>query len=445
MTMNLRILRIAFVVVCGLGIGLLAEPSDALAGCNSGNVANTDLLSSVNCEANASGTSSTAVGGLAVATGNFSTAIGAESGPGAAVNGVTSVGALANFNTPGTFSTAIGAGATGTSATQSSGDFSVAIGGGDGVLFNGAKAIGNFSVVVGTNSTASAAASVFGTSATANVGGTALGNGARATGNTTTFANDAAVAVGNIANASQNGSVAVGAISAATGTFSTALGTASQAQAANSIAIGGGRTGSNAAANVGAAAANGIAIGSNANVTAAGGIALGLNTSATFANSTAIGGGAVTARVNQVAVGTAANTYTLAGVTSAASLAAQTGPTQVVTTDAFGNLAAASFTPQDISTLQSNVGVLQQNVSVLQTQMRQAFEGTAIAIALGGASLPADKRFAISTNWGNFRGQNAVGVAAQYRITDYAVANLGVGGGFAQGGIGSRAGVTFAW
>lgn len=176
-----------------------------------------------------------------------------------------------------------------------------------------------------------------------------------------------------------------------------------------------------------------------------GATALGTNSSAAFANSAAIGSGVTTTRANQVAVGTATNTYTLAGVTSTASTAAQTGPTKVVTTDAFGNLAAASFTPQDISTLQSNVGILQQDVSILQQQMKQAFEGTAIAIAMGGASLPADKRFAISTNWGNFRGQNAVGVAAQFRLTDYAVANLGVGGGFAQGGIGSRAGVTFAW
>jgi len=77
--------------------------------------------------------------------------------------------------------------------------------------------------------------------------------------------------------------------------------------------------------------------------------------------------------------------------------------------------------------------------------MRQGFEGTAISIALGGAALPADRRFAMSSSWGNFRGQNAVGVAAQLRLTDYAVANVGIGGGFAQGGIGSRAGVTFAW
>jgi hypothetical protein len=47
------------------------------------------------------------------------------------------------------------------------------------------------------------------------------------------------------------------------------------------------------------------------------------------------------------------------------------GQHRVVTTDAFGNLAAATFTPQDISTLQSNVGILQQDVSILQQQMKQ--------------------------------------------------------------------------
>jgi hypothetical protein len=180
------------------------------------------------------------------------------------------------------------------------------------------------------------------------------------------------------------------------------------------------------------------AVGTFANATGFNSSAFGFRATATFDNSIAIGTGATTTRPNQVAVGTASNTYTLAGITSAASLSAQTGPTKVVTTDAFGNLAAASFSPQDVTTLQQNVGIL-------QTQIKQSFEGTAIAIALGGAVLPADKKFAISTNWGNFRGQNAVGVAAQYRLTDHAVANVGVGGGFAQGGVGSRAGVTFAW
>ena len=128
----------------------------------------------------------------------------------------------------------------------------------------------------------------------------------------------------------------------------------------------------------------------------------------------------------------------MAGITSAASLAAQSGPTQVVTTDAAGHLAAASFSGQDISQLQSNV-------ATLQTQMKQAFEGTAVAIAMGGSALPSDKKFAISTNWGTFRGQNAMSLGAQMRLSEYVVLNGGVAAGFAQGGVGGRAGLTVAW
>ena len=110
----------------------------------------------------------------------------------------------------------------------------------------------------------------------------------------------------------------------------------------------------------------------------------------------------------------------------------------MVTTDAAGHLAAATFTGQDISTLQSNV-------TTLQTQMRQAFEGTAIAIAMGGSALPSDKRFAISANWGTFRGENAMGLSAQMRLSQYVVLNGGFGAGFAEGGVGGRAGLTVAW
>ena len=173
--------------------------------------------------------------------------------------------------------------------------------------------------------------------------------------------------------------------------------------------------------------------------------ALGPNTSATFANSTAIGNGASTSAANQVSIGTASNTYRMSGIASAASLAAQTGPTSFVTTDATGHLATSSFSAPDISGLQNNVSTLQGNVAVLQTQMRQAFEGTAIAIAMGGAALPSDKKFAISTNWGTFRGQNAMSLGAQMRLNQYVVLNGGVAAGFAQGGVGGRAGVTVAW
>src|SRR5262249_21853708 len=143
-------------------------------------------------------------------------------------------------------------------------------------------------------------------------------------------------------------------------------------------------------------------------------------------------------RPNQVALGTAGNTYRLAGLASAASLAAQSGPVSIVTTDAAGHLATASFNPTDISSLQSSVGTL-------QTQVKQAFEGTAIAIATAGVQLPTDKTFAVSVNYGYFRGQNAAALGGALRLSDNVVANVAFGGGFREHGYGGRAGLTFAW
>ena len=161
-----------------------------------------------------------------------------------------------------------------------------------------------------------------------------------------------------------------------------------------------------------------------------------------------------TTRANQIAVGNAGNTYTLAGLTSAASLAAQTGPTSVVTTDAAGNLAttnniasAASVAALDgrVNNLQQNVAALQNSVAQLQTDVRKGYEGTAVAIALGGASLPDNKRYAISGNFGTFRSETAFGGVFQFRVSDNIVLNAGVGGGFRYGGVGGRGGATFAW
>jgi len=348
-------------------------------------------------------------GGGATATGTASTACGTQSN---AVTEGTAIGYLAYAQPTTTFGANTGAVAVGNSANS--------FGSGATALGAASSASADYAIGIGASSVASG------------VGAIALG---------------AANSIGSAANATANQSIAIGSGTNVNANGSIAIGGNSQAGIANGQ-IAATAVGFGAQAN----ALAGTAMGSNSIANGTNATALGAGSTATFSNSAAIGSGVVTTRVNQVALGTASNTYTLAGVSSAASLAAQTGAVKVVTADAQGNLATASFAPQDISALQSNVSglqqnvsVLQQNVSVLQQQMKQGFEGTAIAIALGGTSLPSDKRFAISTNWGNFRGQNAVGVAAQMRLTDYAVANIGVGGGFAQGGIGSRAGVTFAW
>jgi hypothetical protein len=266
-----------------------------------------------------------------------------------------------------------------------------------------------------------------------------------------------ATAIGNSSTAGANASTATGASSSATGILTTATGFNSTASTQGDTATGAfsAASGGNSAATGFRSTASGVAStatgafssasgdystanGYNSTASGSSATAIGNGATAAYANSAAFGAGATATAANQVAIGTASNTYKLSGLTSAASLAAQSGPISLVTTDAAGHLAATTITMPDISGLQSSVNVLQH-------QMRQSFEGTAIAISMGGTALPADKRFAISTNWGNFRGQNAASVVAQMRMTDYAVINLGVGAGFEQGGIGSRAGVTFAW
>ena len=285
--------------------------------------------------------------------------------------------------------------------------------------------------------TTGVAASAYGAGSDAN------GGFATATGAFSAAAGGEATATGYNALATGSGATATGVFSVATGDNATATGVGSLATGTNATATGALSVASGATATAYGEGSNATgnavtAIGPGSQAPADGATALGAGATAAFANSTAIGAGATTTAANQMAFGTASTTYRMAGITSAASLAAQSGPVSVVTTDAAGHLATASFSPQDISTLQSNVGQLQQ-------QMKQGFEGTAIAIAMGASALPTDKKFALSTNWGTFRGQNAMGFAAQMRVSQYVVLNGGIGAGFAQGGIGGRAGVTVAW
>src|SRR5215213_2073298 len=69
-----NILRNALFSGCVLAVSFASAP--AMAGCNSGNIPNTDLLTSANCEAAAPGAGSLAVGFGATSTGTSSVALG---------------------------------------------------------------------------------------------------------------------------------------------------------------------------------------------------------------------------------------------------------------------------------------------------------------------------------------------------------------------------------
>jgi hypothetical protein len=68
--------RAALFAGCAIAIGPLLFSAPAMAGCNSGDAANTDLLNSRFCEAAAAGGNATALGTNSTASGVFSSAYG---------------------------------------------------------------------------------------------------------------------------------------------------------------------------------------------------------------------------------------------------------------------------------------------------------------------------------------------------------------------------------
>jgi hypothetical protein len=289
------------------------------------------------------------------------------------------------------------------------GKFATATGGGS--LANGqfASAAGASSFANGANATATGALSISeGANATA-TGEFSVANGASAT------------ATGQRANASGENATAVGQGSVATGATASAFG-----QNANAAGVGATALGQNAQAT----ADNSTAIGAGANT-------------AGFANATAVGAGAVNTAANQMMLGGVATTYTAPGITSAASRAAQIGPTSFVTTDANGNLATSDYSPGSIANLSGavnnlglNVAGIWQSVGNLQKSVRRGYEGSAVAIASTAPTISRDARFGVSAKWGNFRGQNALGAMAQVRVNPNIVLNGSLAVGMRYGGVG---------
>ncbi|QCI67620.1 hypothetical protein E8M01_27375 [Phreatobacter stygius] len=284
----------------------------------------------------------------------------------------------------------------------------------------------------------------------ANAGGSQANNVAIGGAATASGANRSSTAVGFDARATGVDTAAFGATSRATGVNASAFGRGAQATADNAVAAGSGATasGTGSASYGNASVASGLtasAFGAGAQATADNASAIGSGAVAAHSNASAIGRGATTTRANQVMVGSASNTYTLAGIGSAASRAAQTGPTQFVTSDASGNLALSPISPASLSALDGRIGALESAVAGLQGDIRRSYEGTAIALAMAGANLPDSKRFAVSANWGTFRGEHGLAATAAVRLTDNAFVHGGIGIGTSRGGIGGRAGITFAW
>ncbi|GAB4362955.1 MAG: hypothetical protein Kow0026_27140 [Oricola sp.] len=192
-----------------------------------------------------------------------------------------------------------------------------------------------------------------------------------------------------------------------------------------------------------AAGADSVALGTGSSASGSASTAVGRNATAGHAGSTAIGAGATTTRSNQMAFGTAATTYTMPGLSSAASRAAQSGPVEVVTTDANGNLASVPVESlvSGLSGLDgADVSALYRLIDDVRTESRR---GIAAAMAMANAPMPsAPGRTSWAANISVFEGEPATGFALAHRFDT--VQPLGISGAIAvtAGGVpGARAGM----
>lgn len=302
---------------------------------------------------------------------------------------------------------------------------------------SGSVASGAQSVAVGQNSQATA------TGATA-VGYGAVANGANSsvfgTNNTVTGANSGAFGTANTVNG--NGSYAFGDPNVLNGNNSFIVGDNNNVNVPNAAGNGNNinvvGSGNTLASTASASGSN--VFGGGNTVNGANAIAIGNGNTVGFDNSVAIGNGVTTSRTNQVAIGTAVQTYTMAGISSAASRAAQTGATRFVTTDASGNLATSTFDPASVAALDGRVGALEAHLNKLRKESRR---GVASAMALSSAPMPsAPGRLSYVLNGATYRGESAVGGSVAYRLdTNVPIAITGGVAGSPGGGVGGRFGI----
>ena len=227
---------------------------------------------------------------------------------------------------------------------------------------------------------------------------------------------------GAAATATGFNSFAAGARSVASGNSAVAIGADAQATGTNAIAIGIGAvaTGSVAVGAASSAANGGAAYGDYAVATGTNATAVGYGSQAAFANAAAFGNGAAATRANQQVFGTASNTYTMSGIASAESRGAQSGPTQIVTSDVGGNLATASLADLGLASVGDIAAINSQLANVnerLNDLTRESRRGIAAAMAMTTAPMPsANGRTSWATNAATFRGEGAFGLSLAHRL-----------------------------
>ncbi len=96
-----------------------------------------------------------------------------------------------------------------------------------------------------------------------------------------------------------------------------------------------------------------------------------------------------------------------------------------------------------------NTEYLESAINAQSARIDKAFaeiaEGIAVAMAMGGISLPQGKNFAIGANIGFFQDKRAAAAQTLIRLSETLTFNGGIGVGLSSNQLGGRAGLMAAW
>ncbi len=162
----------------------------------------------------------------------------------------------------------------------------------------------------------------------------------------------------------------------------------------------------------------------------------------------AIGNGAVANRAGQIKLGGTGSSVTIGDL--AASTAAQSGTTSIVTTDSSGTIGVGApvntfASNAQVNALSGQVNTLFDLTDINRRAIERANEGVAMALAMESPSLPAGTTFALSGGVGYYEDRASLAMAITARVSENATVSAGVGAGFNSGSVGARGGFQIAW
>ena len=116
------------------------------------------------------------------------------------------------------------------------------------------------------------------------------------------------------------------------------------------------------------------------------------------------------------------------------------------TTNIAGNATNIANNVTNITTNAAGIGANARAIGVNTGAIAENREGVAMGMAVAGTlNLPPGINFALTGNWGNFEGDNAIGFSGTARLSKNIFFNAGFGAGLRRGTTGGRAGFTALW